>query len=97
MNQSPLSLTTSLCRRLLTLAFPVVLLNCGPASRILAGTDLPHPTFTWNLSPTERRLEHSRQLDARAGPGYYERGGGVWLFRYYQHCYDVDDCSLDRV
>ena len=52
MNQPPLSLTISFCRRFLTLAFPVVFVVCSPVSKILAGTDLPHPTFTWSLNPT---------------------------------------------
>jgi autotransporter-associated beta strand protein len=50
--KTPLALTTSLCRCLLTLGFPVVLLMCGAVSKTLAGMDLPHPTFTWSLNPT---------------------------------------------
>ena len=53
MNQSPLPLTKALSCCLLTLGFSVVFLIYGPVSKIHAGTELPHPTYTWSLGPAD--------------------------------------------
>jgi autotransporter-associated beta strand protein len=37
---------------MLALGFPILLAICGSGPKIFAETDLPHPTFTWSLNPT---------------------------------------------
>jgi autotransporter-associated beta strand protein len=52
MHQQRVRLTTSLRSPLLILGLPLFFAMCGLVPKVCAETDLPHPTFTWNLSPT---------------------------------------------